>query len=128
MSGKGSSTKDETVAVARTTETTSTPSKRETRNQNANEWWQSVKNDPSKVTGYLETASNIFGSIFNFVKDAKAQKNQSSMNMSMPTYNEPVSTEPKIMGMNKNTFLIGAGVLGIFTIGTIIYISSRPKQ
>lgn len=126
--GFGSSRSESSTTSSAKSDASGTASKREVRNQKANEWWQGVKSDPSKITGYLETATNIFGSIFNFVKDAKAQKNQQVAPMAMPTYNQPASSEPKIMGMNKNAFLIGAGILGIATVGTIIYVSTRKKD
>ena len=97
-------------------------------------WWEkqkeTVKTDPSVITKDLEGAINIFGSLFNTVKDLSNKQTGSDVSPDvMPTPNEVRDKQTtKILGMDKQTFLIGAGIFGAVGLGVLILVVSKNKN
>jgi len=97
-------------------------------------WWEkqkeTLKTDPSVITKDLEGAINIFGSLFNTVKDLSNKQTGSYVPPDvMPTPKEVSDTQTtKILGMDKQTFLIGAGIFGAVGLGVLILVVSKNKD
>jgi len=97
-------------------------------------WWEkqkeTIKTDPSVITKDLEGAINIFGSLFKTVKDLSNKQTGSDVSPDvMPTPNEVRDKQTtKILGMDKQTFLIGAGIFGAVGLGVLILVVSKNKN
>jgi hypothetical protein len=97
-------------------------------------WWEkqkeTVKNDPSVITKDIEEGINIFGGLFNMVKDLTHKQTDSDIRPDVtPKPNENKDNKPtKILGMDKQTFLIGAGIFGAVGLGVLILVVSKNKN
>lgn len=97
-------------------------------------WWEkqkeAVTNDPSVITKDIEQGINIFGGLFNMVKDLTHKQTDSDIRPDVtPTPNENKDNKPtKILGMDKQTFLIGAGIFGAVGLGVLILVVSKNKN
>lgn len=97
-------------------------------------WWEKqkegIKNDPSVITKDIEEGINIFGGLFNMVKDLTHKQTDSDIRPDVtPTPNENKDNKPtKILGMDKQTFLIGAGIFGAVGLGVLILVVSKNKN